>query len=703
MFNFLKTLLFLFATVSVVGGADSSWAIKCPDGDFNEDYEVNSLDLSIFGGEWLAPALMGPFLSDIDENGEVNYFDYSVLAENWLGHAYPVDSLTTCYQQAAQYILSQVDFTQGYCFVFGCGEGRLAYEIGIRSNLNILGVDDNDSKVDSGRALLHGQDIYGDRITLQKGSLDTLKYRDYIAVLVVSDSIIEDGVCSGSAAEMFRMVRPDGGVALIGQPAGCPNVLSRTNLETWLDAGGLTYTITEDSNGIWARINRGPLPGAGEWTHTWANISNTACSGDTRTTDSAEVLWFGEPGPRLINDRHWRPAGPLYKAGRMIVIGDNHLYCSDAYNGAKLWDLAIPDSTRIAILRDAGWVVVDSNYIFAAAADGCHKIDFDTGQVLDTYQPPTTGKDWGYVGIDGDLLIGSSQMEGASRLAIDYYSGGTAGNQIARLDNQPTVVSEGLFCRNRETGALLWTYDSSDGLGGNPFVIANPTICAGGDYIYFFESYEAAAVSDSDARVTPATFCNGSNEYLVKLNKNTGTLVWREQHDLPFANIIYLSYANEIALASGCTTGVSTFRYHYRAFDTTDGSLAWQKDWDSTHNSGDKEHGGQDKHPMIIGDDVYLKFGCYNLQTGNTLNRTFVSSNCADFAASANHLFSRNSSRATLYNINAGGSGAALCSAMRPGCYISIMPAGGIIMLPAHSAGCTCGHTLQTTIAWLPE
>ena len=251
----------------------------------------------------------------------------------------------------------------------------MAYEIGIRSNLNIFGIDDNSSAIDVGRTILHDQDIYGDRITLHKGSLDSLKYRDYMAVLVVSDSIIEDGICSGSAAEMFRMVRPDGGVALIGQPVGCPNVLSRTDLETWLDVGGLTYTITEDSNGIWARIDRGPLPGAGEWTHMWADISNTGCSGDTRTTDNTDVLWFGEPGPRLITDRHWRPAGQMYKAGRMIVLGDNHMYCSDAYNGAKLWDLAIPNSTRIAILRDAGWAVVDSDYVFAAVGNDCHKID----------------------------------------------------------------------------------------------------------------------------------------------------------------------------------------------------------------------------------------------------------------------------------------------------------------------------------------
>jgi len=684
-------------------GVGSLWAIKCPQGDLNEDYQVDLVDLSILYQEWLDPIYMGPFRADLDRDDEVNLSDFSILSKNWLGHPYPIDSLTSRYQQVAQYVLSQIDFSQGYCFVFGGGQGRLAYEIGIRSNFNILGVDNNSGKVDTGRALLHDLDIYGDRITLHKGSLDNLKYRDYAAVLVVSDSIIENGACSGSAAEMFRMVRPDGGVAIIGQPPDCPNVLGRSELENWLDAAGLTYAITEDGNGLWARINRGPLSGSGQWTHMWADISNTACSGDERITDSFKVLWFGEPGPRIMTDRHWRPAAPLYKSGRLIALGDNHLICSDAYNGARLWDLIVPNSSRIAILRDAGWVAIDDDYVFIAAQDDGLKVDFNTGQILETYHPPVTDKDWGYLGIDGDLLFGSIQMIGASRLAVDYYDQGVAGNQIARLDNQPTVVSQGLFCRNRNTGALLWTYDSSNGLGGNPFVIANPTICVGQDYVYFFESYAADAVNDPDARVTPAVFCSGDNEYLVKLDKNTGALQWRQQHNLPFTNIIYLGYANNVILASGCTTS-SNYWYHYRAYHASDGSLKWQKDWDSGFSSSDKEHGKQDKHPMIVGNNVYLKYESYDLQTGDSLSKTFSSTNCADFSASMTHLVGRNNNKPTIYNLNTGGSGSPLSSSMRPGCYISILQAGGIIMLPAYSAGCTCGYyTLQTSVAWLPE
>lgn len=155
------------------------------------------------------------------------------------------------------------------------------------------------------RKTLHDEDRYGAGITIHQASLDKLPYRDFAAALVVSGNIIESGTCSGSAAELFRMVRPDGGMAIIGQPPGCKNVLEESELRAWLDEGNIGYTISNAAEkGLWAKVVHGPLPGAGEWTHMWADLGNTACSKDTRTRDEFSLLWFGEPGPRVMVDRH---------------------------------------------------------------------------------------------------------------------------------------------------------------------------------------------------------------------------------------------------------------------------------------------------------------------------------------------------------------------------------------------------------------
>jgi len=319
-------------------------------------------------------------------------------------------------------------------------------------------------------------------------------------------------------------------------------------------------------------------------------------------------------------------------------------------------------------------MAVDDDYVYIAVEDDCLKVDLETGSVIDTYHPPDSNRDWGYVGIDGNLLFGSEQIVGASRITTEYHGGGKAGNQISRGDGQPIITSKGLFCRDRNTGALLWTYDDSNSLGNNEFVIANPTICVAEDAVYFFESYDSTAVADADGRVYLNDFNNGNSEYLVKLNKNTGSLYWREQHNLPFYNCMYLSYSNNIILASGSTTKTN-FWYHYRAYNASNGSLAWPPlDWNSGTGSGDWNHGMQDKHPMIVGDTIYHKYGTYNLQTGASVSFSFtLSSKCADCSASATHIFGRQGDYgfrggAGIYSLSSGGAGSPLSSAARPGC-----------------------------------
>jgi hypothetical protein len=100
---------------------------------------------------------------------------------------------------------------------------------------------------------------------------------------------------------------------------------------------------------------------------------------------------------------------------------------------------------------------------------------------------------------------------------------------------------------------------------------------------------------------------------------------------------------------------------------------------------------------------VYFKYGSFNLTTGDSLRFTFNSSNCTDFAASATHFFGRDRGCASIYSIAGKGRSKQLSPVMRPGCYINIIPAGGLILLPAFSSGCTCDYPIQTTVAWQPK
>jgi hypothetical protein len=601
---------------------------------------------------------------------------------------YPPDSLTAYYQAAATYINGQTT-PSGYCVVFGAGEGRLAYELSLLdTNRRFLGIEDASASVDSGRTKLEGDGLYGYNIRLHNGSLTAGPYADYAGALILCDTVIAEGSLPGSASEMFRLVRPAGGVAIIGQPPNCPNAMSQSALESWL--GGLSYTITNDSNGIWARIDRAALTGAGDWDHMWGNIGNTACSEDTLSGDTGNVQWWGEPGPRFLINRHDRPMASLVKAGRLVVPGIDDIYCVDAYNGAVLWTLSNTGWGRMAMVRDAGCIALADDYAYIANDDGCKKVDMDTGTVADTYPVPTSGRDWGYVGVTGDYLIGSEQIAGASinssELDVTTYANSYFGfNEV--------TTSKQVFCYNRNTGAEIWTYDNSS-------VIANPTICAGDGYVYFIESRDSSAVNDSDGRVhLDDAFLNGNNEYIVKVDITNGNVAWAVQRNIIGPHVLYLSYKDDVVLVASCGGRNSATYYHY-AYDSSDCSLLWS---DNIRAGGSVkgDHGEQDKHSMIIGSVVYNKHASYDLNTGNTAGRTWGSSNCADYSSSANYIYTRDGGRAYAYGKTSGGN--YICTEMRTGCYISIIPAGGLTILPPYSTGCTCGtYTLQTTVAWRP-
>ncbi len=659
------------------------------EGDLNRDRYVDSHDVQMLISQWHEkPA----------DDEKVKKAALLSLLKDWSPprqiQPYPADELAGIYQKAAKYILEQTpNRKKGRCVVFGAGRGRLAYELAKRTEFRIIGVEENLRKVNTGRIALEEANMYGDRITLHAGSLDNVDYSNYAAAVVVSDSIIEKGKCVGSAAEMYRMIRPEGGIAILGQPKDCPNKLNRSELEKWLDGATLSYTISEDSNGLWAHVSRGPLAGAGEWTHMWADPGNTGCSGDTRITDSRNILWFGKPGPGVMENTHSNSTPPLYKNGKLIIAGnkkDGKFICVDAYNGAELWELDIPGGIRKWAQQNAGGVAVDDNYFYVVAQEKCHKIDIENGKEVRAYQVPTNEQGWGYLAVVGDLLIGSVQNSPAS----------SAKKGIASQNNSAKVTSRSLFCLNKNTGSSVWVYDNNS-------IIANPAICVSEDAVYFLETYAPEALSNRRGHVSLSAFTAGDNEHLVKLDKKTGKCLWRIQKNFPFRHVMYLSCSDGKILASGCSSISRSFWYHLYAFNAADGSIAWEKNVNSYQKEGSywDSHGGRKKHPMIIGDKVYLKFGSFDLHTGKSIDFTFISSDCSDFSSSKNYIFGRNNRRANIYNLNEkrGTAGNVFCSETRPGCFLTIIPAGGLIMLPPYNSGCVCDFSIQSTICWLPE
>jgi len=612
---------------------------------------------------------------------------------------YPEDTLTAVYRAAADHIVEEIGITKGYCVVLGGGEGRLAYELACRSDLQIVALEKDAKNVSEARRALDRAGLYGARVSVHHWRGETLPYTTYMANLVVSDEAVAEGKLSAPAAEVFRLLRPYGGVACIGQPEGARRKLKRAKLEAWLEDAGIEPERLSDDAGTWAVIRRGPLEGVGEWTQLYANPNHTACSMEPLRGPLA-IQWFGGPGPRQIIDRHHRPMSSLFKNGRVFVPADDLVIALDAYNGTRLWQLEAPNSRRVGALKNSGHMLVTDDYLYIAVQDACWGVDVAKGERTFTIPAPQLGKgphDWGYLNCVGDRLFGTGQKPGASfsRLA-------KATVNLLEGDHRPVICSEYLFCVDRHTGKKRWAYRKG--------AILNNAVTIDDGRVYLIESRNDEVTGNEDGRVQLKTFF-ASDAHLVALDLGSGRKLWERPVEFPFHHIAYLNGANGTLLASGSYNDGDKVFYGLFGFDMATGEDKWATAYRALDVRGNEfastggSHGEQWQHPVIIGDTFYSRPFAFDLHTGEKLEYIAYRGGhgCGGLTGSAHYLYGRGDNP-RMYPIETNKThGIRLTKVSRPGCWLNIIPAGGLILIPESSSGCTCAYPLQTSFGFIPQ
>lgn len=611
---------------------------------------------------------------------------------------YPDDALTATYREAAQTALRTAGVQKGYCLVLGAGTGRLAYEIARRSQFQVVGIEPDGEQVALARQLLKKAGLYGTRIAIHQGPLDKLPYQSWWANLIVSDQALARGALPGSGAEAYRVLRPSGGTIVLMTPKGSS---VGDAFESWGRQAIPGWKVSTTRSGeTLATARRGAPSGAGQWSHFYADPGNTACSGDQMRLGPVEIQWFGRPGPRRMPDRHDKNLGPVYHDGRLFVAGDNYLAAVDAYNGTMLWERDVPDFVRLGAFKHSGGMAAANEMLYAASGGDCLALDAQTGRhrFTCTAPPLADGRpgEWGYVAAVDDLLLGSQCKPGTTlrEQTLDTET-------LIWRDFMPVACSDSLFAHQRRTGDSRWTYTPDQG------VIVNPTIAVGGGRVYFVESVNPDTRQLPTGRVTlEALLGRGSN--LVALELASGKTLWKKSVDLAaLQHIVFLSYAKERLVVTGTKNvvvdGQKRVRYDLAAFDAASGNPHWKTTQkpipDHLLQGG---HGEQVQHSAIVGDIIYnTGFAC-RLDTGEPIDGWTwkKSGNCGVLSASTYCGFSRYSAPRMFDLVS--GKHADLTQVTRPGCWINILPVGGLVLIPEQTAGCTCGYSIQTSLALRP-
>ncbi|MDQ1256351.1 MAG: hypothetical protein QG656_947, partial [Candidatus Hydrogenedentes bacterium] len=449
-------------------------------------------------------------------------------------------------------------------------------------------------------------------------------------------------------------------------------------------------------------VRRGPLEGAGMWTHQYADAANTASSGDTLTALPVRVQWFGEPGPRSMIDRHHRNIAPLSRDGRVFVPGDSLLFAIDAYNGTPLWQIELPDTRRMGAQRDASSHAVAEDLLYTPVGNACWALDVATGKRTAMFEAPQIvdglALDWGYVATVDEGLFGSGRRHEARFTEISWQGD----KEVQWGDYMRMVTSRSLFRMDRHSGEVQWTYTQG--------VIIQPTLTIGGGRVYFVESYSPKAIADEDGLIELATLFE-QTPHLVALDERSGKPVYDCPVDLSvITHIVYQAYADEKLVITGSYNKNSRTWYQVFVFDAKTGSLLWTADHANNKEGLNGDHGEQVHHPVIAGGIIFAEPVAYNLQTGQRVNpggqpAEWVMDGrggCGTMSGSASYLYFRDGNP-TMQSLDAQSVRTPLGQVSRPGCWINIIPACGIILVPEASAGCTCNFPIQTSIAFAPE
>ncbi len=557
------------------------------------------------------------------------------------------------YTKIAERILQTADQRAGYLLDLGCGDGQLAEALAKESEFQIIAVDDDPAAVAQARNRLEQSQLLGARVTvLHVSDLSDTGLPNYFANLVVSQRALTQGASSLPLAERERLQRPYGGVAVLGRP---------DELEPQ---------------------TRGPLAGAGQWTHQYATAGNTTCSTDELVKGPLGLLWFRDVDLEMPQ-RHGRGPGPLFFDGRLYSLGLHELACVDAYNGRLLWKYSLPDILKAydgdELMGTAG---THSNYcvaesgVYVRKEGHCLRIDRVTGELIQRFNAPLTTNNetgtWGFIACEQGVLLGS--LANPEHVVTFRYRA-TSGDMKSLLTESQT-----LFALDAETGKLLWRYDAKDSIRHN-------AIAFDGASVYLIDRPLALADREKNAKVEEHPL-----GVLIALDAKTGRERWRNAENID-GTLLALSDQHPVLVMGGQPTRFaleSEQSGSLATFDVESGEERWRKQAQYA------------SRPMINDRTIYSQGGAWDLLSGYPLPFDFKRSyGCGVLAGSRNTMVFRS---ATLGYFDFERQGKVEnFGGVRPGCWINAIPAGGLVLVPDASAGCVCSYLNQSWFALEPD
>jgi len=612
----------------------------------------------------------------------------------------PVESRGDATGRRAASILQLNRHPGGYALFLGTGDGDLIEQVAVRSDLHIVGIDPDAEKIAALRERFDRAGLYGTRIALIHDDPATAPYPPYISGLVV----MEDPAVLGSApdaaflATVYERLRPYDGTAILF--AGTDARAMDRALQGFEPENGRKITRP----GITLLARDGALPGAGQWTHQYGDPAQTVLSRDDRVRPPLGPIWFGGPTNHNILPRHTTGPRPHVSAGRVVILGVEHMTARCVFTGRTLWEREFPgighfftnmelenqwrQGSSVYMTNMPGATYIGSPYVTLADSiylryrGAVHRLDPATGETLDTFALPARTPDpgitdWGHVSVCGDYLVTTTDPH--------LFEGGPLGH----TRTWDGTSSERLVVLDRHTGRVLWTRDAAVGFRHN-------AIASHGNRLFVIDALTEEALGLAlrrglDIQDRPRVYA---------LDLSTGDVVWEAESEV-FGTFLSYSAEHDVLVEGGTRDG----RTHLGdepssrliARRGSDGSVMW-------------EGRGGDGPRILLGDTIIpgRSGTALSLLTGEPVQREHpitgeagawdYARNYGCGAANASlHMLLFRTGSAGFYDLSRDG-GTMTLGGFKAGCTANLIAADGILNAPDYTRTCTCSYQNQTSL-----
>ena len=558
-------------------------------------------------------------------------------------------------------LAGQLNQKGGYAVTIGDIDTEWTHAIAASTSMTVIAAVDDDDEVNRLRQRWYKQDVYGIRLSAQL----TKQIPKQFANLVVAKTNRLD--------QALELLSPSGQLVVLGsQP----------------DNGDFAWQKLADDVFLGEPKSRETLS---QWGHQYGSTGNASFSGETLggidKTSDLQMKWIGRPGADFGIDRNPRMPAPLAVGGRLFHQGMNRMIALDAFNGAVLWSLEIPDLRRVNIPRDCANWCGDEKNVYAAVKDRLWVIDGNSGEMKRTLQLPNNqagDSEWGYIAVAGELLVGTAMKTGSNY--GDFWSKSSwyddKGDQATAK-----VCGSAIVAFDKKYGDLKWQRPTD--------AVVHSTIAISGQRMYFVE------VDDREVRkLTTGKLINKQiwkNASIVCLDLETGKELWKSKTP-PQDHEAIISFGiadnNQYILE---TSGKNAF--HFVSLDAKSGRQRWNRSakWSEDH------HGAHMQHAVLMNGKVFVQPHILDATTGEILKSGTLGKRrgCATpIGAGGSIVYRGGSGPLSLWSLK--DESRSEFSRLRPSCWLNTIPAQGMLFSPEGGGGCSCGGWMETSIGFAP-